>query len=69
MAPNECLGEITVFEKIGGSHQKVIFPNRQGRRGRMIISRASRRPNCRAKRNSIADLPRQLGMLPAENGG
>jgi hypothetical protein len=66
---NECLIKITVFEKSGGSHQKVIFPNRHGPLGRLIIPRASRRPNWRAKRNSIADLRRQLGMLPGENGG
>jgi hypothetical protein len=65
-APNGYLGEITVLEKSGGWHQKVIFPNRHGRLGRVIISR---RPNLPAKRNSIADLRRQLGNLPGENGG
>jgi hypothetical protein len=66
---SECLGKIIVFQKSAGSHQKVIFSNRHGRLGRVIIPRASRHPNWRAKRNSIADLRRQLGMLPGENGG
>jgi hypothetical protein len=53
----------------GGSHQKVIFSNRHGRLGCVIIPRVSRHSNWQAKRNSIADLRRQLGMLPGENGG
>jgi hypothetical protein len=68
-APNECFGDITVFEKSGGSHQKVMFSNRHGRLGRMITPRGSRNPNWCANHNSIADRPRQLGMLPSENGG
>ena len=46
---NECLREITAFQKRGGSHQKAIFSNRHGQLGRVIIPRGSRNPNWGAK--------------------